>query len=72
MLAMGTVTRDCEPISIHDDYGDPLADFRPWQPANITVGGPEDKAKIVNKIRKIQKVGLLYFNILSIKVENFD
>ena len=75
LLAMSTVTKDWEVISIHDDHGNLQADFCPWQPTNITVGGSEDEAKIIDEICKIQKVGLLQFIILSIqsvKVRLFD
>ena len=56
-LAMGMVTKDWEAIDIHDNHGNLVADFRPRQPLNIAVEGPEAKAKVPDKIRKMQKDG---------------
>ena len=59
LLAMSTVTKDWEGVVTHDDQNNLLAEYRPWQPSDFTIGGDEDEAKINDEIHKIKKVGLL-------------
>ena len=53
---MDTVTKDWEASDI---LGNLLAEYRPFQLSNVVVGAAVDGEKVANKIRKIQKVGLL-------------
>ena len=63
---MATVTKDWEASDIH---GNLLAKYRPFQLSNVVVGAAVDGEKIANKIRKIQKVGLLRFDTLLHRVD---
>ena len=59
LLAKSTVSKDWEGAITHDEQNNLLAEYRPWQPSDFTIGGEEDEAKVVDKIQKIKKVGLL-------------
>ena len=57
LLAMGTVTKGGEAINIHDNQGDLLADFLPWQTIDTAVGARRTRPRSLTRSEKYRRWG---------------